>query len=159
MFSKEKNIFSVNPDKASSRVMLSSTMLSVLFFVLTLILASGPGNFSRPVMIQIVLAIPFLYVSILAYTKIAYKQDNYLWDLLGWSSVSMGNSLVLNAIGLMIALIDWPLAVTYFVTLIVLMFLYSAINVYYTRLWGVKVFKFLFFVLAWLIGGIWPLFF
>lgn len=158
MSKHEPDIFSTNPAKASAKVALSSTMIGALFFILTLILTLGPDKFNKFVIVQIALAVPFLFVSILTYSKIAYWKDNNLWDMLGWFAVNIGNGFLLNVVGLMVASIDKSLALFYFATLTVLMLIYSLINVHYTRHFTSKLFKFLFFLAILLLGGILPLF-
>ena len=159
MSKKEEDIFATNPGKASNKVALSSTMIGALFFILTLILTVGPYKFNRFVIFQIILAIPFLFVSILTYSKIAYWHNNKWWDLMGWFSVNIGNGFLLNVVGLMVASIDRSLALIYFATLAVLMLLYSLINIHYSRNYSGKIFKYLFFLAILLLGGVLPLFF
>ncbi|MFA6476447.1 MAG: hypothetical protein WCV68_03480 [Candidatus Paceibacterota bacterium] len=158
MSKKDQNIFEINPSKASSKIALSSTMIGVLFFILTLILTLGPYKFNSFVVFQIVLAIPFLFVSILAYSKIAYWDNNKWWDMLGWFSVNIGNGFLLNVIGLMVSSIDVLLALIYFGILIFLMTTYSIINIYYSGAFSSKLFKFFFFLAILVFGGILPLF-
>ncbi len=158
MTKREEDIFSTNKDKAGAKVALSSTMIGALFFILTLILTVGPDKFNRFVIFQIILAVPFLFVSILTYSKIAYWRDNRLWDMMGWFSVNIGNGFLLNVIGLMVASVDRSLALVYFTTLATLMLVYSIINIYYSRRHSEKIFKFLFFLAIMLFGGVLPLF-
>jgi len=153
----ESRTFKSSPAKASAKVALSSTMVGALFFILTLILTIGPKQFDSFILFQIVLAIPFLFVSILTYSKTAYWKDTFLWDTIGWFSVNIGNGFVLNAVGLMMATSDRVLAFLYFGTLSFLMLLYSIINIYYSNQIVVKLFKYLFFLSILLIGGILPL--
>lgn len=155
---REPDIFKTNTAKASSKVALSSTMIGVLFFILTLILTLGPEKFNKFVIFQIVLSIPFLFVSILTYSKIAYWHDSDFWDMFGWLSVNIGNGLLLNVVGLMVASMDRTLAFIYFLILTILMFTYSCLNVYYSGRLLEKMFKFLFFLSILLAGGILPLF-
>jgi hypothetical protein len=131
-----------------------------LFFVLTFILTSGYKQFNFLVVSQLVLAIPLLFVSILAYSKIAYWKEATIWDAYGWIISNLGNNILLNAIGLMIAGVSMRLAAAYFSLLLFLMIIYSAVNIKYSpALIRQKLFKLLFFFLIIFLGGILPLFF
>jgi len=155
-----KDIFSTNANKASSKVTINSFMMGSLFFVLTLIWTLNPSKFSLFIVAQIVLAIPMLFVSSLAYAKIGYWEKVELWDILGWFTNNTGSIFILNAVGLITAQIYEGVAVCYFLLLIILMALYSIINVVYKRkTLKEKIFKFAFFVIILTLGGILPLVF
>lgn len=155
---KEVNIFDVNPGKASAKIAFSSTMIGVLFFILTIILTLEPYKFNKFVVFQIILAVPFLFLSILTYSKIAYMHDNRLWDLMGWYVINIGNTLVLNVIGLMVSTSDHLLSFIYFGLLITLMLIYSLINIHNTGRASQRLFKFVFFVALIVLGGVLPIF-
>jgi len=149
--------YSTNPEKAASRVSINGVMLASLFVVLTVIFLE-PEKFDLLVVAQLVLAIPFLFVSSLAYSKIGYWKQIRLWDVLGYFTNTLGNLLIINAIGLMVSVISISLALLYFGLMIGLMFIYSLINVIYIRTtWSEKILKFLFLVVILFIGGILPL--
>lgn len=151
------NAFQINPHKATMKISISSAMIGALFFVLTFILAFGPNRFHPWVLAQLVLAIPLLYVSTLTYSKIAYWQETKLWDAFGWITIYIGNTILLNAIGLMVTTISKNLALAYFILIVGLMLIYSIINIIYSpKSAKVKIYKFLFFLLIILIGGIIP---
>ena len=150
--------FRSNPHKANMRIMLNSTMIGVLFFILTLILATGANKFDLIIIAQVVLAIPLLYVSILAYTKIAFWEETKMWDVYGWATTYAGNTLLLNAIGLIAYSINEHLAVAYFALLLLLMYSYSIINISYSKKTvRPKLWKFSFFLIICFLGGILPL--
>ena len=150
----------VNSHKSSTRVRINSFMMGSLFFILTLIWTLSPGKFSVFIISQIVLAIPMLFVSSLAYSKIGYWKEVRLWDLLGWFTNNVGSIFILNAVGLMTAQIHKFTAICYFILLIILMAIYSVINVIYKpKTLKEKIFKFTFFVFVLIVGGIIPLFF
>ena len=155
-----KDIFQTNANKASSKVTINSFMMGSLFFVLTLIWTLNPSKFSIFIVAQIVLAIPMLFVSSLAYAKIGYWEKVQLWDILGWFTNNIGSIFILNAVGLITAQIYEAVAVCYFFLLIILMAFYSIINVVYKRkTLREKIFKFIFFLVVLTLGGILPLFF
>jgi hypothetical protein len=154
-----KDIFETNANKASTKVTINSFMMGSLFFILTLIWTLNPEKFSIFIIAQIVLAIPMLFVSSLAYAKIGYWEKVNLWDILGWFTNNLGSIFILNAVGLMTAQINKLLGLIYFLLLILLMAIYSIINVVYRRrTLKEKIFKFAFFVFVLAVGGIIPLF-
>ncbi|MFA6428785.1 MAG: hypothetical protein WCW02_04585 [Candidatus Buchananbacteria bacterium] len=157
---KRKSAFDINPHKANMKITINSAMIGVLFFMLTFILASGQTKFNFLVLAQLVLAIPLLYVSTLTYSKIAYWQEFEAWDFFGWMISNLGNTIVLNAIGLMVASISRGLALTYFLLIILLMSIYSIINISYmaetSHIKSSRFFKLVFFLVVLLVGGLVP---
>ena len=157
---KETDIFTTNPEKASSKVAINSFMMGSLFFILTLIWMLDPQKFSIFIISQIVLAIPLLFVSSLAYSKIGYWKEIRLWDALGWFTNTTGNAFILNVVGLITATVSQNLAFIYFVLLIALMAIYTIINgVYKPHTLQQKLFKFVYFVAVLVAGGVAPVFF
>jgi hypothetical protein len=151
----KKGFFEVNAAKASTKVSINAIMMGSLFFILTLIWTTNPARFGFAVVAQIVLAIPLLHISSLAYSKIGYSDKVVMWDVLGWFTNNIGSIFILNSIGLMIAEVYRDLAIFYFLTTIILMALYSVINIIYKPLSvKEKLFKFFFFLLVMLLGGL-----
>jgi hypothetical protein len=133
-------------------------MMGSLSFILTLILTLNPTKFSIFVIAQIVFAIPMLFVSSLAYTKIGHWEKIKLWNTLGWFTNNIGSIFILNAIGLITAQLYRGVSFIYFVLLTILMAVYSIINVVYTpKTLKEKIFKFVFFMFVLTLGGILPL--
>jgi len=154
------NYFEINSHKASIRVTINSIMMGSLFFVLTLIWTTDPLKFSTFTVAQIILAVPLLYVSSLAYSKIGYAKKVIMWDVLGWFTNTIGSIFILNAIGLMTAAIYKDIALTYFLLMIILMVIYSVINIKYTpNELKEKMFKLVFFLIIMTLGGLLPLLF
>lgn len=155
---KKDFIFSTNPHKANSRVTINSFMMGSLFFILTLLMALKPENFHSAIMVELLLAVPMLYVSSLAYSKVGYWENPKMWDSFGWFTNNIGNGFILNAVGLMVASVMPNLSLIYFVLILALMIVYSIINIIYKpETIGEKVFKFLFFFAIIFFGGILPL--
>jgi hypothetical protein len=158
MRKKQDNAFKTNEQKASMRITINSAMMGALFFMLTFILANGYEKFNFLVITQLFLAIPLLFVSVLAYSKIAYWKESKVWDLYGWITSNLGNIILLNAIGLMVIKISKGLSATYFVLTLFLMVIYSTINIVYAPfMTKQKLFKLLFFFVVMFIGGVLPL--
>jgi hypothetical protein len=147
-------LFSTNPQKSANKVTINSFMMGSLFFVLTLIITLDPNRFSELVIFQLVLAIPLLYVASLAYSKIGYWKDTYVWDVFGWFTNTTGNLFVLNAIGLVAAKFNSNLAYGYFSLFTILMIVYTAINIKGNpHSWAQKVFKLIYLLVIIGYGG------
>ena len=154
-----KRFFETNTHKASARVTINSFMIGSLFFILTLVWSLNPSKFSIYLVAQIVFAIPLLFVSSLAYAKIGYWQDIKMWDAFGWFTNNIGSIFILNVVGLMTVTVNRNLAALYFLLIIILMAIYSVINVVYKpATLKEKLFKFSFFLLILISGGILPAF-
>ena len=158
MMKKKEDFFQTNPQKASAKVTINSFMMGSLFFILTLIWSLNPEKFSLSIITQLVLAIPLLFISSLAYSKIGYWKEVKLWDYLGWFTNNLGNIFILNVIGLMTSKLYLSLAWIYFSLIVMLMVIYSWINfVYSPYALREKAFKLIFFLVVLLLGGILPL--
>jgi hypothetical protein len=148
-------IFKTNPQKSANKVTINSFMMGALFFVLTLIITLDPNRFSRAIIYQLFLAIPLLYVSSLAYSKIGYWKENYEWDALGWFTTTTGNLFVINAIGLLALKYSQSLAYLYFFLFCLLMIVYTIINIRQNKkILNEKIFKLAFLLAIVFAGGI-----
>lgn len=146
---------SPNSQKSTSKVTINSYMMGSLFFVLTLIITLNPERFPPAIIFQLVLAIPLLYVSSLAYTKIGYWKENHYWDILGWFTNTTGNLFVINAVGLLANVFNPNLAYLYFLLFSTLMVIYTIINIsYHRKSWLGKIAKLAYLLAIVLIGGI-----
>ncbi|MFA6227477.1 MAG: hypothetical protein WC631_03325 [Candidatus Paceibacterota bacterium] len=155
MDTNRKNIFETNAAKASNKLTINSFMMGSLLFIFTLIWTLSPDRFDLNLISQITLAFPLLFVSSLAYSKIAYWHETKLWDTFGWFTNNLANILILNSIGLMVASINKTLSISYFSLLLIAMFIYSVINVIYTpSALSEKIFKYLFLVTGIILGGV-----
>jgi hypothetical protein len=154
----KNEIFKTNPAKAANKLTINSFMMGSVFFIFTLIWTLSPERFSPLIVGQLIFSIPLLFVSSLAYSKIAYWKETRFWDLLGWFTNNTANILILNVVGLMVAQMFVIMALYYFALLIALLFIYSLINVIYgPYLFKEKLFKFLFTIIGLVIGGILPI--
>ena len=152
---EEKYIFKTNPQKSVNKVTINSFMMGSLFFVLTLIITLGSNRFSSAIIFQLFLAVPLLYVSSLAYSKIGYWKETYEWDALGWFTYTIGNLFVINAIGLLALKFSHVLAQIYFSLFCCLMILYTVINIRQNKkILYEKIFKLIFLLVIVFLGGI-----
>ncbi|MCX6752019.1 MAG: hypothetical protein NTZ87_00745 [Candidatus Nomurabacteria bacterium] len=148
-------IFKTNPQKSANKVTINSLMMGSLFFVLTLIITLGPNEFSHAIISQLFLAVPLLYVSSLAYSKIGYYEETYEWDVLGWFTNTLGNLFVINAIGLLALKFSQALSIIYFALFCLLMVIYTIINIRRNKkILHEKIFKLVFLLIIVLLGGI-----
>lgn len=151
----EEYIFRTNPHKSANKVTINSIMMGSLFFVLTLIITLDPNKFSPLIVSQLFLAIPVLYVSSLAYSKIGYWKETYEWNALGWFTNTIGNLFVVNAIGLLAAKFSATLSYIYFFLFCLLMAIYTLINIKHNqKIWPQKIFKLIFLLIIIFFGGI-----
>jgi hypothetical protein len=146
------------PEKSGTRVSINAFMMANLFFILTLIWTLSPDKFSKFIIYQLVLGIPLLFISSLAYAKLGYWKDILAWDRFAWTTNTLGNIFVLNIIGLIAATFDRTLAFVYFGVVVFLIAFYYGINItlapHTTR---ARIRKFLFFIIILVLGGILPL--
>ena len=152
---EKEYIFETNPQKSTNKVTINSFMMGSLFFVLTLIITLDPNKFSPAIIVQLFLAIPLLYVSSLAYSKIGYWKETYEWDTLGWFTNTIGNLFVINAIGLLALKFSPILAYIYFSLFGLLMIIYTFINIRQNKkIFHEKIFKLIFLLIIVFCGGI-----
>ena len=152
---EEEFIFKTNPQKSANKVTINSFMMGSLFFVLTLIITLGADKFSFPIICQLFLSVPLLYVSSLAYSKIGYWKDTYEWDALGWFTNTIGNLFIINAIGLLAVKFSLTLAYIYFALFSLLMIIYTIINIRQSKkILHEKLFKLAFLLVIVFLGGI-----
>lgn len=147
--------FQTNPQKSANKVTINSFMMGSLFFVLTLIITLDPSKFSHAIIFQLFLAVPLLYVSSLAYSKIGYWKNTYEWDTLGWFTNTLGNLFIINAIGLLALKFSVLLSHLYFTSFCLLMILYTIINIRQSKkIFYEKIFKLTFLLIVVFLGGI-----
>jgi hypothetical protein len=152
---EEKYIFQTNPQKSANKVTINSFMMGSLFFILTIIMTLGPDEFSTAIIAQLFLAIPLLYVSSLAYSKVGYWKNTYEWDALGWFTNTVGDLFVLNAVGLLALQFSWNLSAIYFAIFGLLMIIYTAINIRQNKkILHEKIFKLAFLLVIMFLGGV-----
>jgi hypothetical protein len=148
-------IFKTNPQKSANKVTINSFMMGSLFFVLTLIITLGQNRFSHAIIFQLFLAVPLLYVSSLAYSKIGYWKETYEWDALGWFTNTLGNLFVINAIGLLSLQFSHILTYIYFSLFCLLMVVYTFINIRQNKkIFYEKMFKLIFLLIVIFLGGV-----
>jgi len=153
---KGLKLFRTNPEKAASRVSINGVMLASLFVMLAVVFLE-PEKFHFLAIAQMVLSIPLLFVSSLAYSKIGYLKINRRWDFFGYITLTFGNFFMINAIGLIASRISYSLTFIYFGLTIFLLLIYSIVQLSYHRSPLSQIFKFLLSIAIIFFGGILPL--
>jgi hypothetical protein len=154
----KNNIFKTNQHKAASKVMINSYMMGGLFFVFTLVWTIKGTEVGPFIMGELIAAIPLLFVSSQAYTKVGCYEDVKYWEYFAWHVNNIGDILILSVIGLFVSKFYPILAYEYFIFMLFLMFAYTLVNMkaHPGRFWG-KVYKYLFFVSGVVLFGLLPL--
>lgn len=147
-----------NPQKATLRLAINAFMIGSVFIILTIILTLGPKEFSAFVVWQIVLAIPLLFISSMAYVKISYKEKSHLFDRYAWVSHTLGNNMILNAFGLIAAGFSKNLGWVYFASVFTTVVIYYVIDIIQepSQKRG-DIMKIVFIGIIFLAAGIYPL--
>lgn len=147
-----------SPEKSVSRVTINGAMMGSLFFILTLIWTLGPEKFNIFIIGQLVLAIPLLFISSLAYAKIGYRDKWHWFNRFGWITTTLGNNFILNVAGLMAGKFYRELAYVYFSLVIVLVTVYYLINILHGKeSLKEELAKLAIVILIVILGGILPL--
>lgn len=153
----KKESFEISSAKVINKIKLNYFMMGCIFLIFTLISILSPGRFSYILIAQLTFSIPLLFVSTLAYYKIAYQKEARLFRLFSWFTNNMANMFLLNVIGLIIAQTFKNMALVYFGVIIFFMFIYSLINIKYEEhTFAEKLFKLLFLIMVLILGGILP---
>ena len=153
---KEGKFISTNPEKATARVTINGVMLASIFVMLGVVFVDL-DKFHSAGLWQMVLSIPFLFISSLAYTKVGYWKETKFWDLLGYITNTFGNLFLINAVGLFAFVVSPTLSFLYFGLMISLFLIFSAINIYHGKPFKIQLIKFLLSATIIFFGGIFQL--
>jgi len=109
---------------------------------------------------QLVLAIPLLLTSTMANSKLAYTRHETQWENLAWATFIFGYGFLLNVVGILMALLIGVLpASIFFLVIIFLTFLYSAVEISYNRnIISRRLTRDMIFILVLFVFGILPIF-
>lgn len=75
------------------------------------------------------MAVPLLFVSSLAYSKLSYWKNNLSWDRFGWITNHFGSWFLINVVGLLGASYSKFIGIIYFALTIFLMTVYAVIKI------------------------------
>lgn len=141
--------------KATSRINLSLFLLTVSVTAFFLIINLKEELFYNKILLmQLILAIPLLLTSTLAYSKIGYRDKVERWDLLGWVTFTFGYAFGVNVIGILVGdIISVPLGLIFFAISWLLVIIYYFVDISYEKnTFRVSISKILLFILICLIG-------
>jgi len=155
---EKKGFFITNPEKANSKVAINGVMLASIFVMMAVVFLEIE-KFEVIAVAEMVLSIPLLFISSLAYSKVGYLKRTKLWNSLGYFTTTLGNYFLINAIGITSHKLSFTFAYVYFGLIIFLTLAYSIINIINTKQFGKQIFKFLFALVILLLGGVLPLIF
>jgi hypothetical protein len=104
-------------------------MMGILVLILTVLWTLGAERYNVYIIVQLVLAIPMLFFSNLAYSKIGYRKNSSFFDRFGWVTSTLGNNFVLNVVALIAASFYPQLGYIYVILLAVGMTIYYILNI------------------------------
>ena len=124
---QEQEKLHTNEFKASVRVTIASMLIGICFTVFALVWAFDRNvKLNHFIMSQLIFAMPILYYSTTAYSKLGYKKNAGLWNKFAVVTFIIGYSLIINAIGIMIYVADLFInAILFFVLVWLLDIIYS----------------------------------
>ena len=124
------------PEKATSRIAMNSRLIAVITAVFFLIINLKIEILTQNglLALQLVLAIPFLFTSTLAYSKLGYRKETKRWNTLGWITFIIGYAFMLNTIGILVGrYVDVLFGVLFFLANWILTIIYSLIDISYEK--------------------------
>lgn len=123
------------PSKADSRITLNTTLLAISIGVFFLMINMNSNFLSQKILTtQLILSIPLLFISNLAYSKIGYRKQVKKWNIFGWITFIIGFGFILNVIGIISKeIIGITISIMFFVICWVLIFIYSFIDISYDK--------------------------
>jgi len=103
----QKEISPIKGAKAETRITINSMLVGVAATVLFIIIAVNAKLLQENfwLSLQLVLITPFLIISSLAYSKLAYKKEQKIWNLYAWTCFVMGYCFMINVIAILISAI------------------------------------------------------
>jgi len=122
--------------KSNARLFMNTALIGVAFTVFALLVGLTSNTLIRNEILtmQLVLSIPFLLTSTLANSKLSYTLHERHWDTLGWSCFIIGYGFLLNVVGIFVYfLLGFLPAFGFFVVNILLMMIYSSVQISYDR--------------------------
>ena len=122
--------------KGSDRIQINNILAAAAIAILSVLLATSGQRFSGWMVLQLAAATPLLVTSSLAYAKICYRdlKEYPIWDNLGWTTLSLGYMMILNAMAIMLHSSPYRALSWWFLGAIVLLFVtYSVLDILASR--------------------------
>jgi small-conductance mechanosensitive channel len=118
--------------KGSDRIQINNILAAACITILSVFLGLSGKKFSDWMVVQLAAATPLLVTSSLAYAKASYRdlREYPIWDYLGWTMLSLGYIMLLNALAIMLYTSGYSVASWWFVGATILLFMaYSVLDV------------------------------
>ena len=118
--------------KGSDRIQINNILAAACIAILSVLLGLSGQRFSNWMVLQLAAATPLLVTSSLAYAKLCYRslKEYPIWDTLGWVTLSLGYTMLLNALVIMLYTGGYGAASWWFVGAIVALFVtYSVLDI------------------------------
>ena len=116
----------------SDRIQINNILAAACIAILSVLLGLSSERFSQWMVIQLAAATPLLVTSSLAYANISFRdiREFPIWDNLGWVTMSLGYSMLLNVLTLMLYASSYSAAAWWFTGANILLFVvYTALGV------------------------------
>lgn len=118
--------------KGSDRIQVNNILAAACVAILSVLLGLSDQRFSNWMVLQLAAATPLLVTSSLAYAKICYRdmREYAIWDNLGWVTLSLGYTMLLNSLALMLYSSSYSAVTWWFVGASALLFaVYSVLDI------------------------------
>ena len=118
--------------KGSDRIQINNILAAACVAILSVLLGLSGERFSTWMVLQLAAATPLLVTSSLAYAKICYRdmREYAIWDNLGWVTLSLGYTMLLNSLSIMLHTSSYSSVSWWFVGTAALLFtVYSALDI------------------------------
>lgn len=118
--------------KGENRIQINNFIGAICIGVLAILLDKPEHLVSSWIIAQLAIAVPCLFTSSLAYSKLSYRhlRESRLWDELGWLTHSIGYLSTLNAIAIMLYAAKYHGIAWLLVSVVILVFTsYTAIAI------------------------------
>ena len=148
-----------NSSKSSNRIGINRSLIAIAIGIFFLAVNLKKQILLEEILVlQLVLSIPMLLVSTLAYSKLGYREKTDKWNILAWVTFIFGYTFLLNIIGILLSdTVGIRTALIYFIVTWVVSLVYSLIDISYNRIvWKERLIKDILFTLIIILLGILP---
>jgi hypothetical protein len=156
-----KELIEAGKIKGRERIQINNLLAAISMAILVLIIGLVKAHFNYWAVVQLSLTVPLLVTSSLAYLKSAYRDNKEysMWDRLGWFTHTLGYSMILNSIFLILFFnYHHATAFTFLSVTITLHVIYSIIDYLLLKERLVeKLTKMIFYLLIFFLGSILPI--
>ncbi len=145
--------------KASNRVGINRSLIAIAIGVFFLTVNLNKQILMEEILVlQLVLSIPMLLVSTLAYSKLGYRKKTNRWNILAWITFILGYTFLLNIIGILLSnTVGTRTALIYFTVTWLVSLAYSIIDISYSKVvWKERLLKDILFTAIIIFLGILP---